>query len=169
MKMVQPLLSFDWNLLFTAVTVIVLFFILKTFFFEKVHRFMIDRENSVKESLEHAEEVNRQADEKLQTYQQQLAGIENESRQILKAARDEAKVQAKEIVDDAGEKARNLMEHAEKEIRRERYHARKELKDEVGALAILAAEKILEKELTPEEHAEIINKIIEEAEEKPWS
>ena len=40
MKMVQPLLSFNWNLVFTAVTVIVLYLILKHFFFEKVHQFM---------------------------------------------------------------------------------------------------------------------------------
>lgn len=169
MKMVQPLLSFDWNLLFTAVTVLVLFLILKHFFFEKVHQFMIDRENDVKNSLENAEEVSRLAEEKLQRYEEKLAGAEGESRQILKAARDEAKVQAKEILDEAGEKARQLMEHSAKEIRREQFNARKELKEEVGALAMMAAEKILEKDLSAADHEELINQIIEEAEEKPWS
>ena len=37
MELYQPLLSLNWNMLFTAITVIVLFFILKHFFFEKVH------------------------------------------------------------------------------------------------------------------------------------
>ena len=40
MKVYQPLLYVDWNLLFSAVTVLVLFLILKHFFFEKVHDFM---------------------------------------------------------------------------------------------------------------------------------
>ena len=66
-------------------------------------------------------------------------------------------------------KARNLIDHSQKEIRREQYNARKELKEEVGNLAMMAAEQILEKELSPETHEEIINKIIEEADEKPWS
>lgn len=169
MKMIQPVLHFDWNLLFSAVTVFVLFLILKHFFFEKVHQFMIDRENAVRESLAHAEEVNRQAEETLRAYEEKMAGAENERRRILKAARDEAKVQAKEIVEDAGNKANALMEHTQKEIRREQFNARKELKEEVGSLAMLAAEKILEKELTPEDHNEIIKRVIEEAEEKPWS
>ena len=169
MEMYQPLLTINWNLLFTAVTIIVLFIILKEFFFEKVHKFMMDRENEIRSSIENADNVNKLADEKLQNYEAKIANVEMESRQMLKAARDEAKVQAKEIVDSANEKARNLIDHSQKEIRREQYNARKELKEEVGNLAMMAAEQILEKELSPETHEEIINKIIEEADEKPWS
>ena len=169
MEMYQPLLTINWNLLFTAVTIIVLFIILKVFFFEKVHKFMMDRENEIRSSIENADNVNKLADEKLQNYEAKIANVEMESRQMLKAARDEAKVQAKEIVDSANEKARKLIDHSQKEIRREQYNARKELKEEVGNLAMMAAEQILEKELSPETHEEIINKIIEEADEKPWS
>ena len=169
MEMYQPLLTINWNLLVTAVTIIVLFIILKVFFFEKVHKFMMDRENEIRSSIENADNVNKLADEKLQNYEAKIANVEMESRQMLKAARDEAKVQAKEIVDSANEKARNLIDHSQKEIRREQYNARKELKEEVGNLAMMAAEQILEKELSPETHEEIINKIIEEADEKPWS
>lgn len=169
MKMYQPLLELNWNLFFTLVTVIVLFIILKVFFFEKVHKFMVDRENEIKSSIDNADNINKLADEKLQNYEAKIANVETESRQILKAARDEAKVQAKEIVESANEKARNLIDHSQKEIRREQYNARKELKEEVGSLAMMAAERILEKELSPEAHEEIINKIIKEADEKPWS
>ena len=158
MEMYQPLLTINWNLLFTAVTIIVLFIILKVFFFEKVHKFMMDRENEIRSSIENADNVNKLADEKLQNYEAKIANVEMESRQMLKAARDEA-----------NEKARNLIDHSQKEIRREQYNARIELKEEVGNLAMMAAEQILEKELSPETHEEIINKIIEEADEKPWS
>ena len=169
MELYQPLLSLNWNMLFTAITVIVLFFILKHFFFEKVHNFMVEREKQVRESLENAEKTNEEADKKLKTYEEKLAGADSESCQILKAARDEAKVLAREILDEADEKARALIEHSQKEIRREKYNARKELQEELGSLAIMAAEKIVEKELRPEDHKEIVDKIIEEAEEKPWS
>ena len=106
MEMYQPLLTINWNLLFTAVTIIVLFIILKVFFFEKVHKFMMDRENEIRSSIENADNVNKLADEKLQNYEAKIANVEMESRQMLKAARDEAKVQAKEIVDSANEKSK---------------------------------------------------------------
>ena len=62
MEMYQPLLTINWNLLFTAVTIIVLFIILKVFFFEKVHKFMMDRENEIRSSIENADNVNKLAD-----------------------------------------------------------------------------------------------------------
>ncbi len=109
MEMYQPLLTINWNLLFTAVTIIVLFIILKVFFFEKVHKFMMDRENEIRSSIENADNVNKLADEKLQNYEAKIANVEMESRQMLKAARDEAKVQAKEIVDSANEKKQEIL------------------------------------------------------------
>ena len=169
MKMNQSLLSLDWNLLFTIVTVLVLFIILKHFFFEKVHKIMEDREKYVNDTLSNAEEKDREAEEKLAMYNAQLANAEDEGRKIIKKARDDAKSQAKEIVDEADAKARALMEHSQKEIRREKYNARKELQDEVSNLAVLAASRIIEKEITAEDQQDIINKVLEEAEDKPWS
>lgn len=169
MKVYQPLLYIDWNLLFSAITVLVLFLILKHFLFEKVHDFMIAREEEVEASFQRAEEVNRQADEKLEKYEATLAGVEEDGRKIMKAARDEAKRQAEAIVGDAAKQARDMIDHAEKEIRREKYNARKELQEEIGSMAMMAAEQILQRELTTDAQQEIVNNIIKEAEENPWN
>lgn len=169
MKIYQPLLYLDWNLLFTAITVLVLFLILKHFLFEKVHDFMVAREEEVEKTFQRAEEVNRQADEKLEKYEATLAGVEEDGRKIIKAARDEAKRQAESIVGEATQQAQGMIDHAQKEIRREKYNARKELQEEIGSLAMMAAEQILQRELTTDAQHEIVNNIIKEAEEKPWN
>ena len=169
MKVYQPLLYVDWNLLFSAITVLVLFLILKHFLFEKVHDFMVAREEEVENSFKRAEEVNRQADAKLEKYEATLAGVEADGRKIMKAARDEAKRQAEEIVGDATQQAHDMIDHAQKEIRREKYNARKELQEEIGSMAMMAAEQILQRELTTDVQHEIVETIIKEAEEKPWN
>ena len=46
-KLYQGLLEINWNLLFSAITVLVLYLILKHFFFEKVHNFMEARKAAV--------------------------------------------------------------------------------------------------------------------------
>lgn len=168
MKVYQPLLYVDWNLLFTVVTLLVLFLILKHFFFEKVHNFMEAREKMVTDSLLRAEDVNREAEEKLQLYEEKLQKADDEGREIVKAARSAAKLQAGEIVDEADKKARNLIEYAQKEIRREEYHARKALQEEISDMALLAAEQILQEELTPERKKQIVEQILQEAGEHPW-
>lgn len=165
----EPLLALNWNLLFSAVTVLVLFLILKKFFFEKVHNFMEARENEVRDQLETAERTNILADRKLADYEEKIKNYQGEGREIIRAARNEAQNQAQGIIDEANERARQLMERSESEIERERINARKELRDEVGTLAIMAAEQIMEKELGDRQQNEIIDKIIKEAEDKPWN
>ena len=71
-------------------------------------------------------------------------------------------------MDEADKKARNLIEHAQKEIRREEYHARKALQEEISDMALLAAEQILQEELTPERKKQIVEQILQEAGEHPW-
>lgn len=164
----QDLLTINWNLLFSVITVLALFFILKHFFFEKVHNFMVEREKSISDALENADKTSKLADEKLINYEAKIANVEQEGRLIIKSARDEAKNQASEIVEKANEKARMAIEHSQKEIRREKYNARKELQGQVGALAVLAAEQILEKELSTDKQQEIVEQIIKDAGDAPW-
>ena len=169
MKVYQPLLYVDWNLLFSAITVLVLFLILKHFLFEKVHDFMVAREEEVETTFRRAEEVSREADAKLEKYEATLAGASEDGRKIVKAARDEARRQAEAIVGEATQQAHDMIDHAQKEIRREKYNARKELQEEIGSMAMMAAEQILQRELTTDVHHEIVETIIKEAEEKPWN
>ena len=91
----------------------------------------------------------------------------NEIAQILTT--DEAKVQADLIIEQANEEARKTYEHSRAEIEREKLEAQKTLKKEIGDLAIMAAEKIMEKELDPAAHQELVEKAIEEAGEDAWN
>lgn len=153
----------------SIITFLVLFLILKHFLFDKVHDFMEARTKEVEDSLNNAAETNRLADAKLKDYEERISNVESESREIIKKARDEAKVQADTIVEEAHEKAHLTLEQAQQQIEREKLTARKELREEVGNLAMMAAGKILEKEVDAAEHQEIVDKIIEEAEKDPWN
>lgn len=165
----QALFELNWNLLFSIITFLVLFLILYHFFFKKVHDFMMARQQEVVDSLNNAEETNRVADEKLADYEARIANVESESRDIIKKARDEAKVQADGIISEANEKARNAIAHSQEEIQREKFNARKELQEEVGNLAVLAAQQIIEREIDSEKQNDIVERIIKEAEEKTWN
>lgn len=167
-RLYQGLIEFNWNLLFSAITVIVLFFILSHFFFEKVHNFMVEREQTIQDSLDNAEETNRLADEKLADYDAKIAGAQDDVRKIMDEARHEAGLQAAKIIEEAKQDAAGIMEHTQREIEREQHNARAEMKDEITTLAMMAAQQIMEKELDAQGHEEIVNKIIEEAGNKSW-
>lgn len=166
----EGLIQFNsWDFIFSMITFFVLFLILRHFLFQKVHDFMEKRSQEVQDTLDNAAETNRLAEEKLANYNEQIANVEEEGRAIIKNARDEAKTQAAGIVAEANEQAHAAIAHSQEEIAREHFNARKQLKEEVGTLAVMAAEKILEREISAEDHQDIVDQILAEAEEKPWS
>ncbi|MDR1246752.1 MAG: F0F1 ATP synthase subunit B [Clostridiales Family XIII bacterium] len=166
--MVQGLIDFGPTLLMNLVTLVVLYLILKKFFFEKVRDFVQAREQTVKDSFDNAEHVNKLADEKLREYKEQLAQIDAKSREAVKESKQRADARAQEILDEANRKASGLITQAEKEIEREKLKAIGEMRDQIASLAVYAAEKILERELDMTAHAAIIDNVIKQAENSEW-
>lgn len=102
--------------------------------------------------------------------QQSLANAEEEIEKMVA----EAKAQAAEILDQAHARANEIVAEgkaegqrererqlaaARAEIEQERHRAREELRGQVSAIAIASAEKILEREIDPDAHEELLGKL----------
>ncbi|HYE68419.1 MAG TPA: F0F1 ATP synthase subunit B [Anaerovoracaceae bacterium] len=168
MEKYAELIHLDWTLAMVAVNVLILYVILKHFFFEKVHNFMLDRQHAVKDAFDQAERVSIMADDKLTQYNKQVANIENEGREIIKNAKIKAEVLAKNITDEASKKATEMILQAQREIEKEKIKAVGEMKQQIAGLAIYAAEKIIEKQLDVSGQEEIIQRVIEQAGTSEW-
>ncbi len=165
----SPIIELNWTSLMILINLVILYLIMKRFFFEKIHNFMVARENAIKDAFESAANTNRMAVEKLEAYNKQIAQIEGQGREIIQKAKAKADSQALGILDEANSKASNVMKQAEKEIARQQTKAISEMKKEVGTLALMAAEKIMEKNLEDSgDQDEIIDKILKEAGTSGW-
>lgn len=167
-RLYQGLIEFNWNLLFSAITVLVLYLILKHFFFEKVHDFMMSRKLHVEDELAHADNENKKAEELLKEYSQALAGAEEEKRQIIKEAKATADERSDEIVSEAKEQAATILADAHKKIEIEEQKTVKQLKKEIASIAVLTAGQIMEKDLSKDDQEELINKVLKEAADGKW-
>lgn len=164
----QALLTVNWNLLFSLITLVVLVLVLKKFFFEKVRKFMQERREDLEGQFARAEEENRKAEEKSALYEQKIAGAEEERLQILNQATEDAKKKADLLLADAREEARKIKERTEQEIALEEEEAKRHLARDVTRLAALAAGQILEREIRPEDHQDCVDKTMKKAEETVW-
>ena len=162
------LIEINWSIIMIWITVIVLFLVLKKFFFEKVKNFMETRSNSIQDAFDSAEAVNRRADEKMQNYTKRIANVEAEGREIIRDAKIKADAQAREIIEDANKQATEIMNKAEKNIEREKQTAMEEMRKEVAALAMLAAERIVEREIQNIGQDEIVDEVINKARSTGW-
>ena len=164
-EMYQGLLELNWNLLFSAVTVLVLFLILKKFFFEKVHNFMEKREQEVIDSFENAKKTQEEADSVLAEYKSQLRQAEAEKQRIIKEARADAEEQASEIMREAKEDIDAQRNRFRIEMKNERTQAEEEIKREMSSMVIMAAKKVLGSELDEEKQKSTIEAAMKEAED----
>ena len=160
----QDLLTINWNLIFSVITVLVLILILKHFFFEKVKKFMDERKAQVAEQFQKADEAENQARKKLDKYNEILAGAEKEKRTIIAGAMENAKIQADSVLDEARKEAAEIREKSRIQIEREKVAARKEIHNEASELAVQIAEKILENKLDTDAQASVIDEIISRSE-----
>ncbi|MGI6737063.1 MAG: F0F1 ATP synthase subunit B [Anaerovoracaceae bacterium] len=163
------IIQLDWSALMILANVVILYFIMKHFFFERIHNFMQARQDAVKDAIANAEDINRKADLKMENYERRIAGAEEEGRSIVRSSKMKADEQAKRILEEANTKAGEIKARAERDIEREREKAIADMKDEVSQLALLAASKVMEHELEgSEEQRRIVDQAIEEAGKAKW-
>lgn len=167
-ELTAGLIEFNWTLLMHLATVLVLFLVVKKFFFEKIHAFMENREQTVRDAFDNAELTNRKADEKMAAFQKRIAGVESEGREIIRQAKIKADDQALEILDKAKQEAELILQKAKRDVEREKQLAETEMKEQIVNLSQLMARKILERELTRVDHEGIIDEIISESGVSQW-
>lgn len=102
-----------------------------------------------------------------------LAEAETRSKEIIREARDRAAQivdlagkRSNEIVEEAkgtaSDEAQRLVAQAHDEVARESSRAREQLRKEVGKLAVEGASRLLEREIDPKTHAELLDKLAAE-------
>ena len=164
----EGIIELNWSFLMILINVAILYFILKRFFWEKVRTFMLDRQAAVQDAFDSAEAINRRADEKMQNYSRRIANVEEESREIIRNAKARAEAQAKDIVENAHKEASDIIAKAERTIEIEREKATAEMRQEIAALAIIAAEQIVEKEISSTGQEAIVDEVINKARSTGW-
>ena len=162
------IIELNWSFLMILINVAILYFILKRFFWEKVRTFMLDRQAAVQDAFDSAEAINRRADEKMQNYSRRIANVEEESREIIRNAKARAEAQAKDIVENVHKEASDIIAKAERTIEIEREKATAEMRQEIAALAIMAAEQIVEKEISSTGQEAIVDEVINKARSTGW-
>ncbi len=167
-EVVTPLISVSWNLLFQLVNTLILFLILKRFLFVPVRNLMLKRQTSIDDAFSDADTKQKNANEILAEYQKKMDDLNNESRDIVKAAKVKADKQADAIIEEARAKVENMLRQADEEIARNQQKAINDLRDEISEIAILAAEKIMQRELNDKSQNDMIEKLIEEAGNSKW-
>lgn len=161
-------LSIDTGtIFFTLCNTLILFLVLKHFLFGRVNKMLEDRQKSVADTYEEADRTKEEANALKDEYTSRLASAKEESAEIVRNATKKAQARSDEIVFAAKDEAARLMEKANSDIEREKKRAVNQIKDEITDIAISVASKVVEKEITAEDHERLIDDFINQLGEEP--
>lgn len=161
MKQFQDLVTFvPWTFVFQICNLILLAAGVKHFLFKPVQAILEKRREEIETSYSDAQRAEENAMEMKKEYETRLASAKEEAGEIVRTATARAAARSEELVSEAREQAAALKTKANAEIESERRKAAGELKNDISELALDIAGRVVEKEIDPEVHKELIDDFI---------
>lgn len=159
----SPILP-DFGIFFwTTLIFLIVWAGLARFAFKPIQSMLKKREEEIQHSLD---EAKRARDEmaKLQAHNEQLLKEAQEERsRILKEAKDASEGIIKSAKEQAKEEARNIVVAAKEDIEHMKLEVMTNIRNEVGAMAISIAEKLLMRELQDKANQEaLVKKLVDD-------
>lgn len=154
--------------IFYLINFLILVGVLGKFLYKPFLNLMETRKQSIQDALDNAELTNRRADEKMQNYNKRIAKVEEEGREIIRAAKTKADEQARIIIEEANQQAADIKAKANAAIEVEKAKAMEDMRQEIAAISIMVAEKIVEHEINRVGQEAIIDEVIRQARSKEW-
>ncbi|MBQ7152951.1 MAG: F0F1 ATP synthase subunit B [Clostridia bacterium] len=151
-----------WAVVISLVNLLILFLILRFFLYRPVRRMLQQRQSQVDRVYSDAEQAKAESESMRQEYADKLQSAHDEATAIVSTARERAERLEDEIVKDAKEKAEGMVRQADKEISQERKKAMNEIKDDISAISVEIAEKVIGREINQEDHDKMIDSFIDD-------
>ena len=162
---INPLIPHTAELIVGAIAFTLLFLTLRKFVVPMFEKAYTDRTNAIQGGMERAEKAQLEAQRALVQYNEQLSKAREEAQTL----REEARVQGAAIIEDlrtkAQDEAARITATAHASIEAERQQAVTSLRNEVGALAVELASKIVGEALDDQaRQSRIVDRFLEDLE-----
>jgi F-type H+-transporting ATPase subunit b len=139
----------------------ILFFILYKFAFPGILSLLEEREKKIKDSLDQAEMHRASAERTLKEYQAKLEGVSREAEGILSMAKERAQRLMEENEQRLIAEADRIKGDATREIDAERRKAIQEIRTQTTDLALMVAEKVVQRSLTDADHKRLADEALD--------
>ena len=153
-----------WAFVVQLTATFLLVLILAKFLVKPVRNYMAARQAYIQGNLDEAANKNKEADEKLLDANTQLKEARVTSKQMVENAKVTALNEKDRIVEETKVEVASMKEKARKDIENERIQMKEQLSKEVIDVALLAASKVVEREVSEKDNKKIIDDFIKDKE-----
>jgi F-type H+-transporting ATPase subunit b len=155
------------SLVWHAVNLTLLLGVLLYFLRAPVRGFFATRRRDIEQSLERAQAVLREAEQRLAEWKGRLARLDAEIQEIRRLAQERAEIESRQILADAEAAAARVRRDGAAAVAQEERRAREALRREAADLAIELAGEILRQQVTDNDRARLAEEFIAHIETPP--
>ena len=138
------MLRLDWNLLFTVINLLFLYFLMKKFLFGRVNKVIEERRQLIEKQFADAKAAQDTADGLKAEYETKLAAAGEEREKILAQAKPQTQAESERRLAETDAELEQKRRRAEADMAVERANALREMKSEIASLVIDAAAKVVD-------------------------
>ncbi len=158
--------SINWTLVFNLINFAILLYVLKRLLFKPAIAYLDRRRELIESRMQGAIEGERRAEELVAERMKELAEARGRSVRII----DEARLRSAEMIREAKERAKaeaeRIVDEARVRMEEERDRMIAELKDAYAEIAVLGAERVLDREVKIEDHRRLLDQLLSEIDDE---
>jgi F-type H+-transporting ATPase subunit b len=147
-----------WTLLLFGISL----YILWKLAFPRISDALDRRQKAIEESIDHAEQIRKEADDVLAEYRHRLGEAREQADEIVQRARKAAETHERDAAEAAKVRREQLMEQTRREIETETRRAIQDIRTEVADLTVMATEKVTRKTLTEDDQRRLVQDALSE-------
>lgn len=136
--------------------------LVKIFFLDKIKAILDQRREAADRQIADAEAAKAEAAAIKETYEQNMREAKAKADDLLLSAQKTATMRSEEIISQAQAAAAQMKSKASSDIEMEKKKAINDAKDEISGLAMAIAGKVVERELSAADQAQLIDHFLDE-------
>ena len=150
-----------WTALFVLLNTLIIFFVARKFLFKPVHKMITDRQKEIDDMYASAGNAKAEAESMAEDYRQKLSEAQAASERLVKEAVTRGQNREEEIIRQANAEAAAILDKAAADVAREKKKAVNDAKNEISALAMDIAEKVVGRSLTDGDQSALVDHFID--------
>jgi len=140
--------------------------VLSWLLFRPAKEFIQEKRETIMSTIDNAQEKEKTARELKEEREQELQEAKERRSEIIERAESRAEEIVEEGREEAEKEAERIVEQAKKEAEQEKQEAFEELEEEYVDMALAGAEKVLEREISRQDHEKFLNSLFEQLKAK---
>ena len=149
-----------WTFIATICNLFIQIYLIKRFLFKPINQILEKRRAMADAEIQDAARAKDEAIAMKNEYERNMLEAKNKANEIVTTAQKTAAVQSEQMLLEASRQAAAMKAKAESDIAQEKRKAVNEIKDEIGGMAVEIAGKVIEREISEEDHTKLIDEFI---------